>query len=119
MNLQLSRMYFQNAKIKRTIDALYCGVYLLTPKAQKLADSSIAMETKTEKAFAVIFTLHVEKQLFERALPLLNLPTGNVSLTTGFQCGPQGKTKSTILVNSRTISFQQSNLLANKEQQAT
>ena len=49
MNLQLSRMYFQNAKIKRTIDALYCGVHLLTPKAHKLADSGIAMETKTEK----------------------------------------------------------------------
>ena len=70
MNIQLSRMYFQNVEIKRTIDALYCGVLLLTPNAQKLADSLIAMETKTEKAFAVIFTLHVEKQLFERTLPL-------------------------------------------------
>ena len=49
MNLQLSRMYFQNVKIKRTMDALYCGVLLLTPNAQKLADSRIAMETKTEK----------------------------------------------------------------------
>ena len=29
MNIQLSRMYFQNVEIKRTIDALYCGVLLL------------------------------------------------------------------------------------------
>ena len=118
MNLQLSRMYFQNVKIKRTIDALYGGVILLTPNAQKLADSRIAKETKTEKSLLRYFYASCWKTAIWKNTPA-NLPTGNVSLTTGFQCGPQGKTKSTILVNSRTISLQQSNLLANKEQQAT
>ena len=70
MNLQLSRMYFENVKIKRTIDAMYCSVLLLTPNAQKPADSRTAMETKTAKDFKVIFMLHVEKQPFERTPPL-------------------------------------------------
>ena len=69
MNLH-EYLFKMSIKIKRTIDALYCGVLLLTPNAQKLADSRIAMETKTEKTVAVIFMLHVEKQLFERTLPL-------------------------------------------------